>query len=613
MRRWRLFPLLLMGLSSQGALAQSLVTMGVNTPGVNDPECRTMALPMVYGLTLLVGIGTFLCLHVVRRSLVRQGWSLANALSEPTRLTIPVEWRWTGSTGGQLSMPAGAAAAKNTLRGPDGAPMPMTLLEASSSRMIATLGGLAILMLYMGFGIFALYSFGLTCQLPPSMAAVSTFLLSGLSLFAPYVANKISTAIQPNIRTASRGDAAPAAPAQPPMAKAPETKAPEPPAPVPTAPVPTAPVVAPVATTTAHAHQQVKAKPEHPPVKTAPSWDQLYAPGLDLIRNFEGFVDHAYPDPASGAEPWTIGYGFTTLHGRPVQPGQTMSRQEANDELQRQAEACFDHLAATIPYWSSMNANQRCCLLDFAWNLGTDFYGDEVNFTSITRDLKNHDWAQVPQTLLLYCDPGSSVEAGLLRRRQAEAKLWTTPAETRPADESLRSRFTNPLKVPYCDQLRMDDGQGWRECFSASSAMLAMYWGKELNENNYDKLRSRYGDSTTSEAQLEALRSLGLTANFQTDGTATLLKQEIDAGRPVAVGWLCDGPVLAPSGGGHWIVIIGYDDSGFFVNDPYGNCDLAAGGYLSHHDGGGLHYSYQNWLPRWRVDGTGGWLLTCRP
>jgi GH24 family phage-related lysozyme (muramidase) len=29
--------------------------------------------------------------------------------------------------------------------------------------------------------------------------------------------------------------------------------------------------------------------------------------------------------PATGAEPWTIGYGFTTLNGRPVQPGQTIS------------------------------------------------------------------------------------------------------------------------------------------------------------------------------------------------------------------------------------------------------------------------------------------------
>ena len=79
------------------------------------------------------------------------------------------------------------------------------------------------------------------------------------------------------------------------------------------------------------------------------------------------------------------------------------------------------------------------------------------------------------------------------------------------------------------------------------------------------------------------------------------------------MGWLCEGPVSDPSGGGHWSVIIGYDDTGFFFNDPYGNCDLVNGGYLSHHDGAGLHYSTKNWLPRWRVGGSGGWLLTCRP
>ena len=113
-----------MGPSSQGALAQWLVAIGVNTTGVNDPECRTMALPMVYGLTLPVGIGTFLCIHLVKRSLIKQGWSLANARSEPTRLTIPVEWRWRESTGGQLSTPTGADAAKNTLRGPMVHPCP---------------------------------------------------------------------------------------------------------------------------------------------------------------------------------------------------------------------------------------------------------------------------------------------------------------------------------------------------------------------------------------------------------------------------------------------------------------------------------------------------------
>lgn len=634
-QHWQLLPLALLGLSGPAALAQTLDRLGgVDTPGVNTDACRTMAVPLVYGITLIVALGTFLGLILVKRRLTREGWSLANALSEPTRLTIPAEMRWTQSGGDQLAMATKTSATK-VLKRDDGTPMAITLLEASSSRMIATLGGLAILMLYMGFGIFALYSFGLTCQLPASMPAVSTFLLSGLSLFAPYVANKISTAIQPNIRSGSAGQAsgmernatpssAPSAdqtlPTAPPSASgsARFRGSPPVPAPEPRPSVPAEPRLTPAPV----ASRQPAASPHPVP---APPVD--YGPALQMIRNFEGFVDHAYPDPASGAEPWTIGYGFTTINGRPVQPGQTITRAEADGELQRQAEVCSTHLAGTIPYWQQMNTNQRCALLDFAWNLGSDFYGDEANFASISRDLRTRDWAQVPQTLLLYCDPGTAVEAGLLRRRQAEARLWTTPVAagestaSAPAPapaappataHSHGSPYGNPLKVPYSDQLLMADGQGWRECFSASSSMLAMYWGKEPNENVYDKLRARYGDSTTSDAQLDALRSLGLKADFRTDGTVAMLKEEIDAGRPVAVGWLCDGPVSAPSGGGHWIVIIGYDNTGFFVNDPYGNCDLVDGGYLSHHDGAGLHYSYENWVPRWRVEGTGGWMLTCR-
>jgi GH24 family phage-related lysozyme (muramidase) len=652
-RRWRLLPLALMGLNAPEALGQTLGAMGVNTSGVNDPSCRTMDLPMVYALTLAVALGTFVGLSLVKRRLAKEGWSLANALSEPTRLTIPVDMRWTESAGDQMSFAQGTSASCKVLRGPDGRPMAMTLLEASSSRMIAIMGGWGILMLYIGFGTFALYSFGLTCQLPASMPAVTTFLLSGLSLFAPYVANKISTAIQPGIRHASPGGtsqgfvrpvAATAADSSPPVRQAPASTAteaepaPDKPAAAPSRPSASLPLLshesrtvaaaAPQAVRAPVAHRQVFAKPAAEPVtaQARTPWAEEYAPAMHMIRDFEGFVDHAYPDPATGADPWTIGYGFTTLNGRPVEPGQTISPSEADAELQRQAQTCTNHLAATIPFWQQMNGNQRCALLDFAWNLGSDFYGDEANFSSITRDLNNHDWARVPQTFLLYCDPGSSVEAGLLRRRQAEATLWTTPVtreastpgrspETSAPAASRRpaSRFSNPLKVPYNDQLLMSDGQGWRECFSASSAMLAMYWGKEPNENIYDKLRARYGDSTDADTQLDALRCLGLTANFQTDGTVAMLQQEIDAGRPVAVGWLCDGPVSAPSGGGHWIVIIGYDNSGFVVNDPYGNCDLVNGGYLSHHDGAGLHYSYQNWVPRWRVDGTGGWMLTCRP
>ncbi|MFN9660434.1 MAG: glycoside hydrolase family protein [Cyanobacteriota bacterium] len=648
-RHWRGIPLLVMGLSAPAALAQALGSGGgVNAPGVNDASCRTMELPLVYTVTLAVALGAFLSLYLVKRRLTKEGWSLANALSEPVRLAIPVESRWSESGGDQLSIASKGASSRKVIGDLSGKTENVMLLEASSSRMIATLGGFGILMLYMGFGTFALYSFGLTCQLPTSMTAVTTFLLSGLSLFAPYVANKVSTAIQPRDSKASSSPPPPS----PVSSDGSGTRSPEPaygspsslhpgqephPASDPggtTAPVAAAAVIATTthqatataAPTVARSSVPASTRGADSSESHAGTPSQAYEPALAMIRTFEGFASQAYPDPASGAEPWTIGYGFTTLQGQAVRPGQTITRTEADAELQRQVEVCAKHLAATIPDWGRMTGNQRCALLDFAWNLGADFYGDTANFASITRDLQTHDWQQVPQTLLLYCDPGTAVEAGLLRRRQAEAALWrspepapsasatpsaSAPAPSSPSPPSAR-RFANPLKVPYCDQLQMADGQGWRECFSASASMLAMYWGKEPNENVYDGVRARFGDSTSSEAQLDALRSLGLRADFRTDGSADMLQREIDAGRPVAVGWLCDGPVSAPSGGGHWIVIIGYDKTGFFVNDPYGNCDLLNGGYLSHHDGAGLHYSNTNWLPRWRVGGSGGWMLTCR-
>jgi GH24 family phage-related lysozyme (muramidase) len=356
-----------------------------------------------------------------------------------------------------------------------------------------------------------------------------------------------------------------------------------------------------------------------------------------MIASFEGFRSQAYPDPLSGGEPWTIGYGFTRWQGQPVTPGLTISHPEADAALAEGVRACAAHLAGTIPHWGEMDDQQRCALIDFAWNLGQDFYGDEANFATISRDLRERLWNAVPTDLLLYCNPGTAVEAGLRRRRQAEADLWrqaptvpvhapaTGPAPAHAAATATASATAtakpataplahpNPLPVPWFDQLLMGDGQGWRDCFTASSAMLAAYWGKEPNEDSYNRVRQCYGDSTSSEAQLQALRSLGLQAQFATDGTFELLQREIDAGRPVAVGWLHHGPASAPSGGGHWTVVIGYDATGVIMNDPNGNCDLVNGGYPSNHDGAHQHYSFRNWGPRWRVNGTGGWYLTCHP
>jgi hypothetical protein len=89
-----------------------------------------------------------------------------------------------------------------------------------------------------------------------------------------------------------------------------------------------------------------------------------------------------------------------------------------------------------------------------------------------------------------------------------------------------------------------------------------------------------------------------------------VIDTELEAGRPVMVGWLHKGPVGAPIGGGHWSVIIGSASGAYIHNDPNGEADMVNGGYLNHTKGAGIAYSRKNWLRRWEVDGPGtGWAM----
>ena len=166
------------------------------------------------------------------------------------------------------------------------------------------------------------------------------------------------------------------------------------------------------------------------------------------------------------------------------------------------------------------------------------------------------------------------------------------------------------LNVPYEAQNDNASGTGYRECFSSSAAMVARFYGKITSDDAYNKFRAKYGDTTDSTAQVSALKALGLNARFVTNCTAAQLQAELDAGRPVLVGWLHKGPVTAPTGGGHWSVVIGHSPTAFIHNDPNGEANLVAGGYINTSKGKNVTYSRANWLKRWLVEGpNSGWAL----
>jgi len=160
------------------------------------------------------------------------------------------------------------------------------------------------------------------------------------------------------------------------------------------------------------------------------TWQQAgkqhnYEPAIKLIKEFEGCHLSAYPDPLHGWDVATIGYGTTRYSdGRKVQRGDKITVIDASKLLEVEVEQIAAKLRASVPGWAEMRQGQQCALLSFAYNLGAGFYGS-AGFESISRRLREKDWAQVPATLELYRNPGTTVEAGLLRRRRAEGALWS--------------------------------------------------------------------------------------------------------------------------------------------------------------------------------------------
>jgi lysozyme len=168
------------------------------------------------------------------------------------------------------------------------------------------------------------------------------------------------------------------------------------------------------------------------------------------------------------------------------------------------------------------------------------------------------------------------------------------------------------LNVPYYSQ-RDNHRDPMRTCFSSSCAMLLKYLKPNsiTSDDQYINTVFKYGDTTSPTSQLEALQDYGLAASFKQNGSWDEIDDLLERGIPVPIGILHKGSVSNPTGGGHWLVIIGRtaDNKSVYVNDPFGDLDLINGTYVST-KGAKLKYSKKNLGPRWLVESpTSGWYI----
>lgn len=379
--------------------------------------------------------------------------------------------------------------------------------------------------------------------------------------------------------------------------------------------------------------------------------------GIDLIKEFEGLEQAAYPDPGTGGDPWTIGYGHT---GPDVYPGLWISKLQAEELLVKDLRRFEDAVEALIDV--ELNQNEFDALVSFTYNVGEGALGD-----STLRRRLNAGEDKCPvfqQELPRWVNGANGPLPGLVRRREAEAKLacksaeqvteqvteqedcfmvraarhfneephqkaaweWLEAVIGNAALEEFKTRYRTsqlpaepedkdffPLDVPYFAQYDSATSHGGRMCFTSSMAMALDYIDPETIDGDDDwylNIVLYFGDTVSSVAQERAARSLGYDATFRMDGTEEDLLSKLDQGIPVPIGILHHGSVDKPTGGGHWVCLIGYDDTHFMVHDPAGELDLVNGGYPYGRSGENQRYSRKNLIKRWNIDNDhDGWYV----
>lgn len=113
------------------------------------------------------------------------------------------------------------------------------------------------------------------------------------------------------------------------------------------------------------------------------------------LRQDEGLRLHAYPDPLSGGEPFTIGYGHT---GPGIHLGLTWTLVQAEAALVADVGTVFDGLDAHLSWWRTLDDVRQDVICNMAFNLGV---GKLLGFKNTLAMIRTGDYAGAASNMLL--------------------------------------------------------------------------------------------------------------------------------------------------------------------------------------------------------------------
>lgn len=146
---------------------------------------------------------------------------------------------------------------------------------------------------------------------------------------------------------------------------------------------------------------------------------------ISLIQQFEGCAKKqsdgtyaAYPDPGTGADPWTIGWGTT---GSDVKKGLVWTQAQCDTRFTSDVNKFGVQVANTIGS-AATTQNQYDAMTSFAYNVGIG----NLSSSTLLKKHKAGDYPGAQAEFAKWNKAGGKVMAGLTNRRAAEAALYGT-------------------------------------------------------------------------------------------------------------------------------------------------------------------------------------------
>lgn len=148
---------------------------------------------------------------------------------------------------------------------------------------------------------------------------------------------------------------------------------------------------------------------------------------VNLVKEFEGCKLEAYQDIVGV---WTIGYGTTEGAGLGVVPkaGMKITQEEAELLLMSGLKKFAEQIKPK--FTREINDNQFGALLSLAYNIGPHAFSR----SSALMMVNEGQFVKASDAILLWNKAGGKVSKGLVRRREAERKLFLTPLTLVVAD-----------------------------------------------------------------------------------------------------------------------------------------------------------------------------------